>query len=126
MRRFTLSLLDDLRNKAAQLAGTARRSMSRYSTFHTDDTERISNVSWDSPINRGHSVCVTCGKDTPRVWDVICAVCGNASCYACATARSEYWFCQTCIKDYPANLQKAKNNCRVRAAQRYLSSLYIC
>jgi len=62
----------------------------------TDNKGRITNVSRKDKIFKGHSVCVTCGKDMPVCWDTVCYKCRNTSCYNCSTSSKNFWYCKKC------------------------------
>lgn len=53
-------------------------------------------------MNTGNSVCTGCGKDMPRVWDVVCYRCDDARCYGCARAKDGFWFCKPKCKEKAA------------------------
>jgi hypothetical protein len=59
-----------------------------------DNEGRITNLAKADQVQKGHSVCVSCGKDMPICWDTVCFKCGDTSCYACSDCDREYWFCK--------------------------------
>ena len=40
--------------------------------------------------------CVTCGKEMLRIWDTVCAKCGDTSCYDHSTIVGNQWRCEKC------------------------------
>lgn len=61
-----------------------------------DNKFRLMNVQKSANINKGHSVCVTCGKDMPICWDTVCFICGDTSCYDCSYENNYLWYCPKC------------------------------
>ena len=59
---------------------------------------RITNIKKSSTIQKGHSVCVSCGKDMPICWDTVCYKCGDTSCYECSTNINNKWYCKNYFK----------------------------
>jgi predicted amidophosphoribosyltransferase len=59
--------------------------------------ERGRLVKWEPGLTNGHSVCCTCGKDMPRVWDVVCARCHGTFCYDHAISHRGQWVCDSCL-----------------------------
>ena len=58
-----------------------------------DNKGRITNLVNAPHIHKGHSVCVSCGKDMLVCWDTVCFVCGDTSCYDCSHSDNIHWFC---------------------------------
>lgn len=61
-----------------------------------DEQERLTK--WEPGLTNGHSVCNDCGKDMPRVWDVVCASCHRTFCYDHVRAVQGQWLCGGCFK----------------------------
>ncbi len=55
---------------------------------------RIRLVHTYNPITKGHSVCNSCGKDMPVVWDTVCSICRFTFCYDCSVERDGRWYCE--------------------------------
>jgi hypothetical protein len=53
------------------------------------------------------SICVTCGKEMPNIWDTVCVVCGDTSCYKHSVALGNHWYCQKCSSEKTEELQEA-------------------
>ena len=68
----------------------------RMNAVFYDSKGRITNVGASVDLHSGHSVCVHCGKYMPKCWDVLCANCGDASCYEHAHEVDGYWACYKC------------------------------
>lgn len=45
------------------------------------------------PCKGGNSICCTCGKKMPGLWDTVCKECGGTFCVHCATQGPVYYFC---------------------------------
>lgn len=69
---------------------------------------RLRYVGIDSNIHTGHSVCNSCGKDMPKVWDVVCKGCGRTFCYNCSDSSLGYWYCYQCGNDAVKKVISAK------------------
>jgi len=70
--------------------------------FITDEMGRIVKLNPNSDCHRGHSVCNTCGKDMPGVWETVCYKCGRTSCYKHSFVIQGYWYCEDCCKENDA------------------------
>ena len=69
-----------------------------------DEQRRVIKLELEGKIPKGfkfngHSVCNTCEKDMPVVWDVVCYKCNKTFCYDCSASGtiSNKWYCKRCI-----------------------------
>ncbi len=62
-----------------------------------DDKGRLKKIDNSKEWHNGHSVCNSCGKDMPNVWDTVCFGCDRTFCYAHSISYKGYWYCRKCL-----------------------------
>lgn len=74
-----------------------------------DNKGRIKYLEKNVHLGTGHSVCNSCGKDMPGVWNVVCRECWGTFCYDCSIVVENYWYCKKHAPNRKSNMGKIFN-----------------